>query len=339
MTNVQLTDNNPTSTTPPRPPHAVVGSDTLGSWLSHPSESFERWTATHPLKESTKKVKGAMWNKFARWMGKSGIRLDWCTPHHLSSFFKDERITKAQRQRYIRLIEQIYTHLIALGLDLDNPGQEAGYARLGAGSNDDKRFFTSSERLMILEGMERVRGDVEERKKREKGKDQWPVLRDMAMIGVMWGGGLRVSEVCHFPVNCTSEEWIDVPSFGDVPAHRAHLLPVGVEALRLWLPVRLSLSVESDLLFPPDASRRRHGYHPPAAMHPASVFRRVAGHLKAFGVEGHRVSPQTLRNTYGAMLIEAGADDGTIMANMGLAADFTVPRMRESHKNMIGGVA
>ena len=308
----------------------------LQLWFCEPTKAFNDWVLTHQIKDSTRKVKGAMWGKFCRWMSENGLKIEHCTDKQIAAFFKDEGILKEQRYRYIMLIELVYAFLISLGLSLRNPGQEASYAHLGDGSNDQMRFFTQDERALIEAGVRRMLVDGLEsvdKEERLDRKDRWSLQRDAALIGVLWGGGLRVSEVCELSVNCTLEDGVLViPSSGQIQEHRTQLLPLASDALAVWLPVRKSLSGVGHQLFPPDASRRRHDVVAALRMHPSNVFRRVNALLKTFGLSGPRITPQTLRNTFAAVRIEQGWNDGMIMSSMGLVEDTTLMHMREKYK-------
>ena len=330
---VQLTDN-PTPPNPTASPShpAPVHYDLLTAWLLDPIFSFEQWALSQGGKESSMRVKKSMWGKFCRWMGKQNIPLDYCTAKNIEGFFKEESITKEQRYRYIFLIETIYFHLRSIGLTLNkNPGQEASFARLGTGLNDDMRFFSEQERELILKGLRAVWGNQKEKK--DEKENRWQIIRDAALIGVIWGGGLRVMEAGDLSVNCTLDNGgVIIEALGEVAEHQVELLPIGIEALAVWQPRRARLVGYGDKLFPPDAIRRRDDVVAPIKMDPSNIYRRVRTMLEDFGLTGTRISPQTLRNTYAAIRIEQGWTDPVIMANMGLIEDTTVPHMRLDHR-------
>lgn len=311
----------------------------LRTWLREPEKAFSEWAVNLDLKESSEKVKGSMWGKFSRWMSVKGIGLDRCHKTHIDAFFKEEKIRKEHRYRYIRLIEQVYAHLIFLGLSMKNPGQEASYARLGDGANDPMHFFNEEERQKIDHGIRVRLGACRDRQERIESKERidsnlWTLQRDAALCGVLWGGGLRVSEACELSVNCTYEDGVIViPANGPIAEHRAQLLPIGKLAMDTWLPLRERVHVQSNALFPPDTLRRRSDVlKVKEYIHPSNLYRRINALLIEFGITGKRISPQTLRNTYAAMCIEAGWNDSIILASMGLVEDTTLIRIRAKHK-------
>ena len=310
----------------------------LRCWMNDGEKAFDEWVVILDLKISSQRVKASMWVKFYRWMMGKGVGLDRCTKAHIESFFKEAKIRKEQRYRYIRLLEQVYAHLIFLGLSMKNPGQEASYARLGEGANDPMQFFGEDDRAKMARGLRGILGECLESKESQEREDSqesdWALVRDAALCGVLWGGGLRVSEVGKLSVNCTYDaDVLIVPAAAPIPEHRAQLFPIATLALNTWVPMRQSLKIDSHALFPPDLSRRRDSLPTPSEfMHPSNIYRRVNALLKRFGLSGKRISPQTLRNTYAAMGIEAGWTNGMIMSSMALVEDTTLIHLRSKHK-------
>lgn len=317
--------------------------ETLDLWFSDPSKSFERWTARLSMKDSSRKVKRSMWNKFSRWMYENRVALDECTVKKIENFLEEEEITKEQRYRYIKLIDDVYAHLIFLGLPFDaNPGTEAMAAGKARGQNALMCFFDQPARDAIASGLRAIYQEAKTSQERLEKISYLQKLRDAAMIGVQWGGGLRVSEVMNMTVNCTYEDGqLHIDAHDLIGAHRAELMDIGKEALEIWLPIRNRLNSRygDDKLFPPDKKRRNHQVdYPPDRLHPANVYKRVRTLLNRFGVKGVRVSPQTLRNTFGAMRIEEGWNDILIMSSMGLRDEATMQRMRNEHSLWIHGL-
>ncbi len=63
-------------------------------------------------------------------------------------------------------------------------------------------------------------------------------------------------------------------------------------------------------------------------MHPSSIHRRIQKILGHCDISGERASPQTLRNTYAAILIDTGASDHELVDFMGLQASISAQRLR-----------
>lgn len=123
--------------------------DTLPNWLSSPEASYAFWIESHPSAESTKAVYRSMWNKFVRFLGERQVPLSLCSSEHIDLFFRDAGLVKEHRQRYIRLIENIFNHLHNIGLSIPNPGKQAALHALGKGDNAAMVFLSEEERERV----------------------------------------------------------------------------------------------------------------------------------------------------------------------------------------------
>lgn len=130
------------------------------------------------------------------------------------------------------------------------------------------------------------------------GEDEWATL-DRAVCEVLYGAGLRVSELCGLDLSSIdfAQGLLRVLGKGQkeriVPLHRR-----GLEALRMWIEDARDAVVRVDS--PPDAlflNRRARRLGP-------RDVRRILDHRVA---RGH-VYPHALRHTYATHLVEGGAD-------------------------------
>lgn len=130
------------------------------------------------------------------------------------------------------------------------------------------------------------------------GEDEWATL-DRAVCEVLYGAGLRVSELCGLDLVSIdfAQGLLRVLGKGRkervVPLHRK-----GLEALRLWINDGREYVARSDS--PTEAlflNRRAHRLGP-------RDVRRILDHRVA---RGH-VHPHALRHTYATHLVEGGAD-------------------------------
>jgi len=130
------------------------------------------------------------------------------------------------------------------------------------------------------------------------GEDEWATL-DRAVCEVLYGAGLRVSELCGLDLDSVdfSQGLLRVMGKGRkeriVPLHRR-----GFEALRLWIDDARDVMMRTDS--PKEAlffNRRSNRLGP-------RDVRRILDHRVA---RGH-VHPHALRHTYATHLVEGGAD-------------------------------
>lgn len=352
---------------PPPPPNPVAYSGTVPDWLASPVHAFDAWLAQQFLSAGTKQVYSAMWKKFALWLKGRSLRLDQVRAMHVWEFLEKACLNKTRRvgqpiqatanpikerkehrQRYVRLIERAYDHLIELGLNMENPGRKAGVARMGAGVNAPTKFLGDRECQRLFGAIQQFLVlPIPEWSDRDYAAwtKEWSAARDICLAGVMVGAGVRVEEVERLTVNCTYKTgtpaaegdealgrlW--VPGAVGVQGREALCFPVAEMALASWATWRKAMDwvAETDLLFPANIRLRRHDLAAGLneSMHPSTVFRRVSRVLTEAGITGSRVGGQTLRNTYAAMLVELGCNDMEILTAMGLKTARSVLRLRE----------
>ena len=131
--------------------------------------------------------------------------------------------------------------------------------------------------------------------------DTWQGLRDRAILEVLYGCGLRVSEAVALQISCMflDEGFIRVIGKGN----KERLVPIGemaVEAVKAYMDVRPDPydSVSSDLLF-----LNRFG----RSLSRISMFTMIKKQAVAAGIR-KEISPHTFRHSFATHLLEHGAD-------------------------------
>ena len=125
-------------------------------------------------------------------------------------------------------------------------------------------------------------------------------VRDRAILEVLYGCGLRVSEACGFMLSCVDSErgFVRIVGKGD----KERLVPIGqpaLEALSNWLDVRPDpYPGYEDYAF-----LNRFG----KSLSRVSVFNMVKRRAMEAGVS-KSISPHTFRHTFATHLVENGAD-------------------------------
>ena len=327
------------------PSLSLLPKDTLDDWLDDPVRGFAQWIRRQEIEEETRKVKEFMWGKWCRHIRSRDIPVRSVTSADIEDFFKIERVQKAHRSRYLKLIERTYSHLDSLGLKLSrNPGSEAYAQRLGKGSNDLTVFLEDHEieeiKRVIRRRMKRaIDGDIEskgreekeEKKRKGRKKAEWIEIRDAVLCAVMIGGGASVDSIERLSVSCTNRGSgrLTLPRKGG-PAYEAPLLPLAQAALEAWLDYRARLGLGGTALFPADAGSRRNAttLTTTDAMSASAIFRATRSVLKDAGITGARACGQTLRNAYAGMLIDLGYGDMELQQAMGFAQATSALRLR-----------
>lgn len=209
--------------------------DTLDLWLDSPEHAYSSWVAGQKLKVSTKQIYMFMFGRFCQWLITQGKRLDQVEAGDIRKFLdsanpnlpesrKDRTNSGRQRQQYVRQLEKVFSHLGTLGLGgIVNPGRMAGYERVGSGSDKPTRFLIGGEAQAVIR---LIQTRLDELRRDEKGIDEWMEFRDLALIGVMIGGGLKVSHIGVLTLSCIdlTEERIDLSKPGFAHLRNLHLV-------------------------------------------------------------------------------------------------------------------
>jgi integrase/recombinase XerC len=141
-------------------------------------------------------------------------------------------------------------------------------------------------------------------------------LRDRAIVELLYGAGLRVSELSRLDVRDLDSERGDVRVFGKGRVERVVPLPLQTrDALARYLAVRAAGRASDVPLF--TALRRRLGVWPRLGVR--DVRRVLHQRARAVGL-AERVHPHRLRHSYATHLLDMGADLRDIQELLGHAS-------------------
>lgn len=148
-------------------------------------------------------------------------------------------------------------------------------------------------------------------------------LRDMAMLEVLYGGGLRVSELCGLDVRDLDARSKTVRVLGKGNKERICPLHDGaMDALRAWIERRGELLVKPAKKQAPDALflNFRGG-----RLTTRSVERHLERYVQQLGLQ-RKISPHALRHSFATHLLAGGADIRSIQELLGHASLSTTQR-------------
>lgn len=133
-------------------------------------------------------------------------------------------------------------------------------------------------------------------------------MRDRAVLEVLYGCGLRVSEVCALRISWLNmkEGYLRVIGKGN----KERLVPMGdssIDAVEAYLPLREPDGDSGDILF-----LNKNG----ACLSRVSVFNMVKRQAMAAGVD-KEISPHTFRHSFATHLLEGGADIRQVQEMLG----------------------
>jgi integrase len=319
-----------TNPTPEAAPRDLFEADAEG-WRTHPEKAFDVWMARHGFSHATAVVYRSMWGKLLRWSGERGLApLSW-SADQIGEFLDTHGLQKHHRYRYARLIERVFHHLSLQQAGLHNPASQAVRAHLAEGENDPTAFLLPQERDAIIARV-LAPGLPPVPEGRAVTPTAWKRARDTGLVAILLGAGLKVGEARNLRTDSLAEDASAVhvvrPDNG-----RAYDVPVFAFARQVlldWLAIRKASGALGNLAFPtmPDGK----------PMHAASLYRRVERLLDEAGVlagRTERASPQTLRNTYGAMHFDAGAGPASVAQYLGMRDLESGWRLRAAYESWI----
>ncbi|HDR9756523.1 tyrosine-type recombinase/integrase [Burkholderia vietnamiensis] len=225
-------------------------------------------------------------------------------------------------QRYVRLINDVFEHLVDLGLREVNPAA----ALLVEFS---KRTGDRSEAKLpeCLDSMQDAR-------LREKilsmPTNTWTGCRNRAMLALFAGAGLTLFEGIHIElenVDLTTERLVTPGTASG--SRRAHVVPLArwcVEPLTTWIRCLEERGGEWRYLFPSSAG----GGDPVPSDEPLaenSVYSLISAALEAVGFNGQDKGASVLRNTYALRNLMAGTNQNDLRSWMGLETDYQLFRI------------
>jgi integrase/recombinase XerC len=143
-------------------------------------------------------------------------------------------------------------------------------------------------------------------------------VRDRAILELMYGSGLRVSEVAGLTLDRVDLERGRVTVVGKGDKEREMPLgdPAG-EAVAAWISVREALDPVTRV----DLFVNRRG----RPIGPRDI-RRLVGRYADATLSGRRVTPHTLRHSFATHLLEGGADIRSVQEMLGHASVATTQR-------------
>jgi integrase/recombinase XerC len=220
------------------------------------------------------------------------------TPRHVRAFLASlhGRVKPVTSARKLSAIRGFYAWWRDRGAVADNPATAVTAPRARRGLPD---FLTVDEVFGVVEGPARAGTGG---------------LRDHAILELLYGGGVRVSELVTLDVGALDLEgrWVRVVGKG----RKERTVPLGepaVEALRAWLPCRDGLLAQrrrtTDALF----LNARGG-----RLTRRSVARLLDRWALATGL-GRPTHPHALRHSYATHLLAGGADLRSIQELLGHA--------------------
>lgn len=201
-------------------------------------------------------------------------------------------LSKRSQARLLSALRSFFDYLVMEGERKDNPCDSVDSPKLG-------RHIPS---VLSVEEVEAIIESVD--LTRSGG------IRDRAILEVLYGCGLRVSEASQLKISCIymAEGFVRIVGKGD----KERLVPIGetaLDALKDYLAVRPEpqSSQADDILFLNRAGR---------PLSRVSIFKMVKDQAVAAGIR-KEISPHTFRHSFATHMIENGADLRVVQEMLG----------------------
>lgn len=205
---------------------------------------------------------------------------------------RSEDLSKRSQARFLSALRSFFDWTVLENMRSDNPCDKVETPKLG-------RYLPE---VLSVEEIDAIMESV------DLGK--WNGIRDRAILEVLYGCGLRVSECCGLKISNIYKEEGFVRIFGKGSKER--IVPIGgaaQEAIDAYMDVRpVPADAESDdILF---LNARGTG------LSRMSVFNMVKRQAAMAGVR-KEISPHTFRHSFATHLIENGADLRAVQEMLG----------------------
>ena len=203
-------------------------------------------------------------------------------------------LSKRSQARLLSALRSFFDWLILEGERKDNPCDRIDAPKLG-------RYLPAvlsvEEVTAILESVNTATGD-------------WRALRDRAILEILYGCGLRVSEACGLLISHVylAEGFVRVVGKGD----KERLVPLGEMAADAFARYLDARPPAAELAFDDVAFLNKNG-HPLSRV---AIFNLVKKQALVAGVN-KEISPHTFRHSFATHLIENGADLRVVQEMLG----------------------
>ena len=232
---------------------------------------FETWLANESLSEASSRVYRAMWGKLDRYCREQGMAL---RPDALKMFIEHNRLSASQAKRYMMLAARV-TGMEEM-LDVAKHYRGAPRALPVA--------------LRPIKGEELFQGEA-------PTSGNWKFVRDGALLRVMYGAGLKLSEALNTEVrDFIFEGAVGVIEVKGEKARLAPMIPQVVDYVRQWISAREKMPFATPLAFPASLAGE--------PLNPSTVYRMTRKHLEIHGVDKRHLGTGLLRNTFAVRQLE-----------------------------------
>jgi len=294
-------------------------------WLLAPEAAYENWQRTEaagadrrPFAEQSIVQHRAMFARFQRYLTKHRKTVATYGLEHIDAFFVDlagdAQEGTTTRLRYLKLIDRLTRHLVAMEIRKDNP---AATMLVGASWPEDEPtpVFLSETNDKRLQAACVVLPDT-----------TFKQLRSVAIVSVLLGSGITAAECRNLRTEDVDVDGIRPDVFvqkrGPRIARRVPLDAFALDVVRGYWQARATLGDGRGYFFIATATGK--------PMKDDTLGKCVRSALAALDITAGDMSPRLLRNTYGRRHICAGSNNEQVSNLLGLSSHRTATRLRQT---------
>lgn len=201
-------------------------------------------------------------------------------------------LSKRSQARIMSALRSYFSWLIIEGDRMENPCDGLESPKLGRHLPD---VLSVEEVISIIESV---------------NTESWNGCRDRAILEILYGCGLRVSELCGLHISDIFQEHGFVKVIGK--GNKQRIVPIGAPAIEAFENYLAMRPEEADPSFEDLAFLNKYG----KALSRISVFNMIKKQAVAAGVH-KTISPHTFRHSFATHLIENGADLRVVQEMLG----------------------
>jgi site-specific recombinase XerD len=290
------------------------------------ADFFEHWLArravtAHALRESSRRVYAGMWERYVKAIPARYTVLT-AEPQHVEDYIAarvpatGEMRSPMSQWRILAFLAEVYQLAREAKLCDENPAQ--ALITQGRKRPDGERAPPALQPW----DTDRVRRKLAEIP--ETGN--WQDLRDLALLNVVIGSGLKVVEVRL--LRCPEIEWgkdpkhpqaiFRLPGHGMRKGHDVPASPQAAQSLRTWVNRRATLGFAQDYVFPGAVDGK--------PISQSQTHRIVSAFLKGLGIGEGTGGLQLLRNTFATSQLQRGKPAEAVSEWMGFADPGSIER-------------
>jgi site-specific recombinase XerD len=298
---------------------------TLALWTSNPGTTYAQWQRTEAagadrraFAERSIVQHCAMFARFNRFLVAHGQTLTTFGSDHIDGFLgelaRDCVSGTTTRLRYLKLIDRLVRHLVAMELRSANPAAQMLAAASWPEDEPTPIYLSLADD-----------GRLQSACLPQPGMD-FKALRNTAIVAILLGAGIAAAECRHLRLSDLDIHGIRpdvlVQKRGPRIARRVPLEAFSLHVLREYHDARAMLPCQSEWLFLATAAGK--------PMKDDTLGKCVRLALQTLEITAADMSPRLLRNTYARRHLHAGRTDEEVANLLGLSSHRTSVRLRQT---------